>query len=99
MPPRDPTRTRPAIQPMEPAAADHAGGPGSRGRLYVGTSGFAYPGWSPQFYPVGLRAAALLPFYARHFQACELNNTFYQQPSESKVAAWLAATPEDFRFA
>jgi uncharacterized protein YecE (DUF72 family) len=27
-----------------------------------------------------------------------LNNTFYQSPSESKVAAWLAATPPDFRF-
>jgi uncharacterized protein YecE (DUF72 family) len=33
------------------------------------------------------------------FPACELNNTFYQQPSESKVQAWLAATPRDFRFA
>jgi uncharacterized protein YecE (DUF72 family) len=84
---------------MEPAAADDAGGPGSRGRLYVGTSGFAYPGWSPQFYPAGLRGDELLPFYARQFPACELNNTFYQQPSESKVAAWLAATPDDFRFA
>lgn len=32
------------------------------------------------------------------FPACELNNTFYQQPSESKVRAWLDATPDDFRF-
>jgi uncharacterized protein YecE (DUF72 family) len=30
--------------------------------------------------------------------AVELNNTFYQSPSESKVAAWVAATPDDFRF-
>ena len=28
----------------------------------------------------------------------ELNNTFYQQPSATKVAAWLAATPPTFRF-
>lgn len=28
----------------------------------------------------------------------ELNNTYYQQPSAAKVAAWLAATPADFRF-
>jgi uncharacterized protein YecE (DUF72 family) len=84
---------------MGPAAADGTGAPGPRGRLYVGTSGFAYPGWSPRFYPAGFRGDALLPWYARHFPACELNNTFYQQPSESKVAAWLAATPEDFRFA
>jgi uncharacterized protein YecE (DUF72 family) len=69
------------------------------GNLYVGTSGFAYPGWSPQFYPPGLRPSAFLDYYARQLSACELNNTFYQQPSESKVAAWLAATPVEFRFA
>ncbi len=28
----------------------------------------------------------------------ELNNTFYQQPSASKVAAWVDATPPTFRF-
>lgn len=27
-----------------------------------------------------------------------MNNTYYQQPSEAKVAAWLGATPETFRF-
>jgi uncharacterized protein YecE (DUF72 family) len=48
---------------------------------------------------VGLRSAELLAHYARTFSACELNNTFYQQPSPAKVAAWLAATSLDFRFA
>jgi uncharacterized protein YecE (DUF72 family) len=66
--------------------------------LYVGTSGFAYPDWSPRFYPPGLKGDALLPHYASLLSAVELNNTFYQSPSESKVAAWLAATPETFRF-
>ncbi len=75
------------------------GGPVALGRLRAGTSGFAYPGWSPRFYPPGLRAADLLRHYASRFPACELNNTFYQQPSAAKVAAWLAATPADFRFA
>ncbi|MFL5681091.1 MAG: DUF72 domain-containing protein [Chloroflexota bacterium] len=70
-----------------------------RGRLYAGTSGFAYPGWAPRFYPAGLRADELLPFYGRELPACELNNTYYQQPTEAKVHAWLAATPETFRFA
>jgi uncharacterized protein YecE (DUF72 family) len=65
----------------------------------VGTSGFAYPGWSPRFYPAGLKGDALLPWYAERFLACELNNTWYQQPSEAKVRAWLAATPPEFRFA
>jgi uncharacterized protein YecE (DUF72 family) len=69
-----------------------------RGRLLVGTSGFAYPDWAPLFYPQGSRGDTLLPFYASRFPAVELNNTFYQQPRPEKIAAWLAATPADFRF-
>jgi uncharacterized protein YecE (DUF72 family) len=69
-----------------------------RGRLYVGTSGFAYPDWSPRFYPPGLKGDGLLRHYASKLPAVELNNTFYQSPSESKVATWVAATPADFRF-
>jgi uncharacterized protein YecE (DUF72 family) len=65
----------------------------------VGTSGFAYPAWSPRFYPPGLAPDELLRHYAARFPAVELNNTFYQQPSASKVAAWLRATPADFVFA
>jgi uncharacterized protein YecE (DUF72 family) len=66
---------------------------------YVGTSGFAYPGWAPRFYPAGLRGDQLLRHYATKLAACELNNTYYQQPSPAKVDAWLAATPAAFRFA
>jgi uncharacterized protein YecE (DUF72 family) len=69
------------------------------GRLYVGTSGFAYPAWSPRFYPAGLKGDGLLRYYASRLNACELNNTFYQQPKPAKVDAWLAATPASFRFA
>lgn len=29
----------------------------------------------------------------------ELNNTFYRRPSAAAVAAWVSATPTDFRFA
>ncbi|MBA2556136.1 MAG: DUF72 domain-containing protein [Chloroflexi bacterium] len=69
------------------------------GRLYVGTSGFAYPDWAPAFYPAGARGEALLPFYAARLPACELNNTFYRHPSARLIGGWLAATPPDFRFA
>ncbi len=64
----------------------------------IGTSGFAYPGWVPRFYPAGSKAGDLLRRYAERLTAVELNNTFYQQPSAAKVAAWLAATPPAFRF-
>ena len=69
------------------------------GTVFAGTSGFAYPGWAPRFYPPGLRAGDLLAHYATRLTACELNNTYYQQPSPAKVDAWLAATPPGFRFA
>ena len=69
------------------------------GRLRVGTSGFAYPGWAPRFYPEGLRTDELLRHYAARFAACELNNTFYARPTEAMIDAWLRATPDDFRFA
>lgn len=69
-----------------------------RGRLFVGTSGFSYAAWAPRFYAPGTRSGKLLEAYAQRLNACELNNTFYQQPSAAKVAAWLAATPAEFRF-
>jgi uncharacterized protein YecE (DUF72 family) len=69
------------------------------GRLRTGTSGFAYPAWSPRFYPVGLRGDGLLRHYGAHLATVELNNTFYRQPSPAAVDGWLAATPPDFRFA
>lgn len=69
------------------------------GTVRTGTSGFAYPGWAPRFYPAGLRGDRLLAHYATRLSACELNNTYYQQPSAAKVDAWLAATGPEFRFA
>jgi uncharacterized protein YecE (DUF72 family) len=69
------------------------------GRLRVGTSGFAYDGWVPRFYPAGLSPARRLGYYASQLSAVELNNTFYRQPSPAAVTSWLAATPKDFRFA
>ena len=69
------------------------------GRLYAGTSGFSYPGWSPRFYPTGLAATGFMAHYAERLSSVELNNTYYASPSAPKVAAWVAATPPDFRFA
>lgn len=76
------------------ATTSHA----TRGRLYVGTSGFSYAAWAPLFYPAGARGPDLLREYARRLDAVELNNTFYQHPSAARVEAWLKATPPDFRF-
>jgi len=64
----------------------------------VGTSGFAYPAWTPRFYPPGLPDGGRLGIYASRLGAVELNNTFYQRPTAERISAWIAAVPEDFRF-
>jgi uncharacterized protein YecE (DUF72 family) len=69
------------------------------GRLRTGTSGFAYPAWSPRFYPAGLRGDALLRFYGSRLATVELNNTFYRLPSEEQFESWAARTPDGFKFA
>jgi uncharacterized protein YecE (DUF72 family) len=68
------------------------------GRLYVGTSGFAYPDWVPRFYPAGTRPAGYLAAYAARLPAVELNATFRRRPTPSAIAGWLRATPPEFRF-
>jgi len=71
----------------------------ARGRLLVGTSGFAYKEWVGPFYPPGTKAAGMLPYYAGTFPSVELNYTFRRTPSASTLENWTASTPEGFTFA
>jgi uncharacterized protein YecE (DUF72 family) len=41
----------------------------------------------------------MLPFYASHFDAVEINNTFYRMPAANVFEQWKAQVPEGFRFA
>ena len=41
----------------------------------------------------------MLQFYVRHFDAVELNNTFYRLPRVEVLRDWREATPPDFCFA
>jgi len=70
--------------------------------LYIGTSGWSYPkgggAWDGVFYPDGLPDSDKLPYYARFFNAVELNSSFYRPPSPFAARAWVKKTPEDFRF-
>ena len=71
---------------------------GRRGRVLAGTSGFAYAGWAPRFYPADLRDRERLSHYAARLPACELNNTFYARPTIERIRAWCGSVPEMFRF-
>lgn len=66
--------------------------------LHLGTSGWAYPEWKPDFYPAGTPRDRFLEHYASVLGACEINATHYRLQSESAVARWAAAVPDGFRF-
>lgn len=68
-------------------------------QLYVGTSGWAYKQWQPDFYPPKLAQTKFLNFYSSKLNAVEVNYTFRHLLSEKTINNWLAQTPETFRFA
>ncbi|MFN2617822.1 MAG: DUF72 domain-containing protein [Thermoleophilaceae bacterium] len=68
------------------------------GRILVGTSSWADPGFVKEWYPRGLEARERLPWYAEHFRAVELNSSFYAVPEKSTVRRWADVTPEGFVF-
>lgn len=67
--------------------------------VHVGTSGWHYAHWRGLFYPEALPDAAMLAFYARHFDCVELNNSFYRLPTADAFALWRNTVPPGFRFA
>jgi uncharacterized protein YecE (DUF72 family) len=73
--------------------------PGTSMDFYVGTSGYSYPPWKGKFYPKKLPKEQMLAFYAEHFRAVEINNTFYRMPTESDVQGWAKSVDGGFRFA
>jgi uncharacterized protein YecE (DUF72 family) len=71
----------------------------SLARVSVGTSGWSYPAWKPDFYPAGTDARDFLRFYAEHFSTVELNTTGYRLAAEEQFRKWAEQTPPGFRFA
>lgn len=67
-------------------------------QLFVGTSGWAYPSWKPEFYPEKLAQKKFLGHYATRLNTVEVNFTFRQLVKETTVQNWLNETPPHFRF-
>ena len=67
------------------------------GRLFAGTSGFAYPQWKPDFYPPEVPQSRFLNYYAQRLNSVEINYTFHRTPSAGTVENWFNSTPPDFR--
>jgi uncharacterized protein YecE (DUF72 family) len=68
------------------------------GRVYAGTSGWAYKTWSPDFYPKSVKAASYLNHYSSKLNAVEVNYTFRRRLTEQVQEKWLASTADGFLF-
>jgi uncharacterized protein YecE (DUF72 family) len=66
-------------------------------QLFVGTSGWAYPSWKPDFYPAKLAQKKFLGYYATQLNTVEVNFTFRQLVKESTIQNWIQETPAHFR--
>lgn len=71
----------------------------SIGKIYAGTSGWAYATWKPKFYPAKLNAKKFLEHYASRLNSVEVNYTFRSIPTEKLLEGWIEATPPEFKFA
>jgi uncharacterized protein YecE (DUF72 family) len=68
-------------------------------RYYIGTSGWHYDHWRGRFYPEGLPKSRWLQHYAQSFSTVELNNSFYNLPSEKAFEKWRDSSPDGFAYA
>jgi len=66
--------------------------------LYLGTSGFSYDDWVGSFYPAGMPKREWLTYYAREFDTCEINSTYYALPKPSSLRAMAEKTGDGFLF-
>ncbi len=73
---------------------------GSKGRAWIGISGYDYKPWRGRFYPERLPARQWLSYAGERFDSIELNGTFYSLKSPAVFERWVAAVPAgDFVFA
>ncbi len=68
-------------------------------QLYVGTSGWAYTIWKPEFYPKNVPSKSFLKYYATQLNTVEVNYTFRRSLTEKAATGWMAGVAPNFRFA
>ncbi len=66
--------------------------------ILIGTSGYDYPEWKGVFYPLDLKRADFLKYYASQFNALELNNTFYNMPTAERLLSYYERSEEKLKF-
>jgi uncharacterized protein YecE (DUF72 family) len=66
--------------------------------VFIGTSGWNYTSWKDDFY-AGVPRKRWLEHYAEHFNALEIDGTFYHLLRPDVARSWYQRTPPDFHFA
>ena len=67
-------------------------------RYIVGTSGYSFDDWVGRFYPAETRKKTMLERYVEHFEAVEVNFTYYRMPTVRTMESLARRTPEGFLF-
>lgn len=66
--------------------------------IRIGTSGYSYDDWVGPVYPQELPKRDWLAYYAREFDTCELNTTFYRMPAPAMLERIAEKVPPGFLF-
>lgn len=69
-----------------------------KSRIRVGCSGWNYKHWKGVFYPEDMPQKKWFAFYARIFDTVEINNTFYNLPSEKTFRSWADQAESNFLY-
>lgn len=67
-------------------------------KVHIGTSGWAYPTWKPDFYPPKTPSSKFLDYYATQLNCVEVNYTYRARPAANTLQNWAASTPDGFTF-
>ena len=67
-------------------------------RVLVGTSGYSFADWVGPFYPPGTKPGDFLVHYSQHFNAVEVNSTYYRIPHPRVLELMEKKTPAGFHF-
>lgn len=70
----------------------------SQHSISIGTCAWSYDDWRGVFYPEHLPDSQRLAYYAQHFNAVEIDSSFYHPPSRKTAEHWAEVTPDHFVF-
>jgi uncharacterized protein YecE (DUF72 family) len=67
-------------------------------KVHIGTSGWAYSSWKPDFYPAKTPASKFLEYYSTQLNCVEVNYTFRARAAVTTLQNWATVTPDSFTF-